>query len=207
MRNEWYGDSRDFVKWQSLLYLARRKGINRIHQVAMCTDTDPKSAEIVDFAGRTAGCHDVDEQVSDHFHRHNNLEGIKDLGERFGIAIQVWLNPFTHENRDEYFAEVRKEIKASKTKTIWLFDPDTGIEPKKSRPGKEHVKLSELHAAFKLLPQGHYLACYQHSKRAQGWGNQARKRLARQLAKHEHEVKVFKSHDATDVIILVVEKA
>ena len=64
MRNEWYGDSRDFVKWQSLLDLGRREGIIRIWQVAMCTDTDAKSVELMDFDGNMVGSADVNQQVA-----------------------------------------------------------------------------------------------------------------------------------------------
>ena len=90
MRNEWYGDKRDFLKWPSLLHLAQREGIKRIFQVAMCTDAGPAYPEIATLDGEIVQCRAMTAQVSDHFHHHNDLRGIAALGEHLGIDIEVW---------------------------------------------------------------------------------------------------------------------
>ena len=206
MRNEWYGDKRDLVKWQSLLYIARREGIKRVCQIAMCTDGQPKTLAIRALDGALVGDPDVRKQVNDHFRLYNNLELIRCLGRRFGIDIHVRLDPFAHATRHRYFIDVLKEIRTSTLQTVWFFDPDTGIEPEGSPPNEKHVKLSELADAFRPLPTGDYLACYQHSWRALGWQNNARARLAKRLGKCQNELEVFTSDDASDVIILAVKK-
>ena len=206
MRNEWYGDERDLVKWQSLLYIARREGIERVCQIAMCIDAGPRNLVIRHLDGETVECQDVREQVNDHFHRHNNLEQTRSLGQVFGIDIHVRLDPFTHATRRQYFEDVLQEIEDSTLRTVWFFDPDTGIEPEHGAPNEKHVKLSELAAAFESLPTGHYLACYRHSWRAPEWQNNARARLAKKLKKCINELEVFTSNDALDVIILAVKK-
>ena len=171
MRNEWYGDKRDFLKWPSLLHLAQREGIGRIFQVAMCTDTGPAYPEITTLDGAIVQCQTVAAQVADHFHRHNDLNGIAALGEHLGIDIEVWPDQFTHATRGRYFARVLAEIQASETRTVWFFDPDTGIEPPNGAT-KKHVKLQELRGAFDKIQSGDYLACYQHSRRELDWRTQ-----------------------------------
>ena len=207
MRNEWYGDKRDFLKWPSLLHIAQREGIGRIIQIAMSTDTGLVTPEITTLdREKIVQCQAVAKQAAKHFHHHNNLNGIVSLGEHFNINIEVWLEKFTHATRGAYFAEVLKAIKPSKTRTIWFFDPDTGIEPQKSRPNKKHVRLQELLDAFKAMRSGDYLACYQHAWREDNWQTLARNRLAARLDIAENRVEVFASDYASDVIILAVEK-
>ena len=206
MRNEWYGDKRDFLKWPALLSLARRQNIARIFQVAMCTDAGPTYPQINTLNGQIVECQDVSRHVADHFHRHNDLNGIKAVGEHFGIDIEIWLEQFTHATRVEYFAGVLKEIRESTARTVWFFDPDTGIEPLKSAANKTHVRLLEISDAFELLRPGDYLACYQHAWHQQDWATQARARLSKQLVIDENEVEVLMSDYANDVIILTVER-
>ena len=205
MRNEWYGDKRDLLKWTSLLYLARREGIGRIFQVAMCTDPEPPHFEIQRLGGEPVECRDETTHATAHFHQHNDLNGIGALGERLGINIEVWPEPFTHVGRDAYFDRVYGEIRVTEPPTVWFFDPDTGIEPQ-GGANERHVRRVELAAAFELLSLGHYLACYQHAWHVQDWRGQARARLAEGLGRDENEVEVFTSVYATDVIVLVVEK-
>ena len=206
MRSEWYGDKKDLVKWQSLLYMARREGIKRICQIAMCTDAEPETLAIRVLDGGAVEDQDVRQQVNEHFRRVKNLEQVKSLGKSFNIEVDVRSGPFTHPTRGQYFGAILNEIRASKLRTVWFFDPDTGIEPESSAPNDKHVKLSELEGVFQSLPTGDYLACYQHSWRKPGWENDARARLAKRLGKSKNEVEMFTSDNATNVIILAVEK-
>ena len=208
MRNEWYGDKRDFLKWPTLLYLAKREGIRRIFHVAMRTDTKPTCPVITCLNGARVNCEDITVQVADHFHQHNDLNGIKAVGKHFGVDIVVRSEAFTHANRGGYFAKILAEIQKHQCPTVWFFDPDTGIEPQKSRANHKHVKLAELSNAFQRIPGGDYLACYQHAPRGkkQGWQKQPRLRLSQQLGVDETEVEVFVTDYAKDVIILAVRK-
>ena len=206
MRNEWYGDKRDFLKWPALLYLARRQKIGRIFQVAMCTDAVPTHPKIKTLNGQMVECQDISRHVADHYHRHNDLNGIRAVGKHFGIDIEVWLEQFTHATRVEYFQEVLKEIRKSTARTVWFFDPDTGIEPPKSEADKTHMRLQELSNTFALLRPRDYLACYQHAWWKQDWRTQARTRLSEHMSVDENEVEVFTSDYSKDVIILAVER-
>ena len=205
MRNEWYGDKRDFLKWPSLLHLAQREGTRRIFQIAMCTDAGPAYPEITTLDGRIVQCQAVTILVADHFHHHNDLRGITALGEHLGINIVVWSYPFTHAIRGRYFARVFAEIQTSETRTVWFFDPDTGIETRTQDDAK-HVRLQELADALEAMQPGDWLVCYQHAPREPDWRISARTRLAEQLGIAENRVEVFTSDYASDVIILAVEK-
>ena len=205
MRNEWYGDKRDFLKWPSLLHLAQRKGKKRIFQVAMCTDTQPPCPTVKTLNRQPVECQDITRRVADHFHCRNDLHGIKAVGEPLGIEIEVWVEQFTHATRCRYFKKVLSEIGASATPTVWFFDPDTGIEPE-SGASRKHVRLQELSDAFKKLPPGDWLACYQHAPRKQDWRTKARTRFSKKLGRQASKVEVFTSNYAKDAIILAVEK-
>lgn len=203
MRNEWYGDKRDLIKWPTLLHLAQREGIGRIFQIAMCTDTEPVYPEIMALDGQVVLPQDVTEHVADHFHNHNDLNGIAALGGHFGIEIEVWMEEFTHAGRDDYFAGIDNEILMAEIPTLWFFDPDTGIEPP-SGANKKHLKLTELANAFALIHPGDYLACYQHAWRAENWQMLAVQRLSQQLHMQGNQVEVFTSDYANDVMIMAV---
>lgn len=205
MRNEWYGDRRDVVKWTSLLHLAQREEIDRIVQIAMCTDMEPAPPEITTLDREIVQCQAVAAQVANHFHHHNDLNGIRPFGQHFGIDVEVRLAPFAHPGRGQYFDNVLNEIRASTKRTIWFFDPDTGIEPQ-GGANEKHVRLQELLDAFKAMRSGDYLACYQHAWREDNWQTLARNRLAARLDIAKNRVEVFASDYASDVIILAVEK-
>ena len=120
MRNEWYGDKKDVVKWSSLLCLAKRKGIKHIFYVAMCTDAKQNV--------RNEG-NPYERAAAEFFDRHKDLRRIKELGMGHGIRIRVWMKQFSNEGRSDYFREVHKKMRASKRRTVWFFDPDTGVQP------------------------------------------------------------------------------
>ena len=207
MRNEWYGDKRDLIKWPTLLHIAQRQGIGRIFQIAMRTDGEPAYPEIIPLGGQVAVVHqDMTAHVVDHFHHHNDLNGIAAVGGHFDVEIEVLPDEFTHAGRDDYFAGVNNTIQMSEIATLWFFDPDTGIEPP-SGANQKHLKLTELSNAFELINPGDYLACYQHAWRAENWQMLAVRRLSQHLHIQENLVEVFTSDYARDVIILAVTPA
>lgn len=205
MRNEWYGDKKEVVKWASLLYLAQREGIEHIFYIVMRTDTQQDYPKIKDLNGNAVlGQRDVVEQVANFFDRHKDLIRIEELGKKHNIHIEVWLKRFEHVNRASYFAEVCRKMRVSEPRSVWFFDPDTGIEP--NRADGTHIKKQELRDAFAALKSGDFLACYQHNTRRGDWRGCAHKKLARALCKKVSEVKMFKSGYSTEAIILAVRK-
>ena len=157
MRNEWFGDKRDHLKWTSLLLLARREEIAHIVQVAVWTDPLPLNVAMLTVENLTDAGPNVAILVADFFHQHNHLANIRPLGRQLGITIDVMLQPFDHATRAAYFAQVVERIRESEERTIWFFDPDTGIEPA-TRPSDKHVLEQELAQAFDAMPPGDFLA-------------------------------------------------
>ena len=205
MRNEWFSDKRDHLKWSSLLLLGQREGINRVVQVAMWSDQRPLDFRIHSTKGPLDGYQDVAAHVAGFFHRHNDLSSIKALGAPLGVTIEVCLGPFAHATRAEYFTEIAERIRTSDVPTIWFFDPNTGIEPA-GGPSVRHVREKELRQAFDKLPRGDFLVVYQHSWHVTDWQECARKRFSLACNVPDNQVEVFTSPDAKDVIILAVQK-
>ena len=198
MRTEWYGDKKDVVNWVSLLSFAKRKGIKHIFYVVMCTDT------IQDMPNEG---NPYERAVAEFFDRHKDLRRTKELGMGHGIRINVWMKQFSNEGRAAYFKEVHKKMRASKRRTVWFFDPDTGIKPRSQR-GEKYVNEEDLKCAVEALKPGHYLACYQHSQKQSDprWQNTNRKKLARASCKKVSDVKMFTSNYSNEAIILAVRK-
>ncbi|MXZ90550.1 MAG: hypothetical protein F4W95_02800 [Chloroflexi bacterium] len=205
MRNEWFGDKRDHLKWTSLLLLAQGAGIQRIVQIAMWTNPQPPEFRILNIDYPQDDAHDITGWVSDFFHQHNDLGNIQALGQQLGIEIEVWLQPFTRRAREAYFRQITERIRESDVPTIWFFDPDTGIAPVGGASDK-HVRVPELAVAFDELPRGDFLACYQHAWRAHDWYDQTLDRFRRACNVPAEHVRDFVSIHASDVLILAVQK-
>ena len=205
MRNQWYGDKRDYMKWTSLLTLANRERIGRIFQVAMQTDPGPQPVAIHSSAQPLVNQQYFAQRVAGFFHGHNDLGRIAGLDVQRGIVIEVYLRRFEHRTRGAHFVGVLERIRAPGPGTLWFFDPDTGIEPDSGATVK-HVKQEELQQAFEEIPSGHLLACYQHRWFDNDWHNIARNRFGRALGVDAGLVEIFTSDDANDVIILAAQK-
>ena len=204
MRNEKFGDKKDRMKWIKLLELAQCAGICRIVQVTMWTNPNPPPKKPNDVASI----------VDRFFYGHNDLGKVKDIGKPLGIAIEVWHPPFTGRKRSEYFGDLIKRSigKNDAPRTVWFFDPDTGIEAPKTCD-ERHVKKCELRRVFCALPQGDFLAVFQYRwwpKCERCWHDIAQDRLRRACGFPEDEkgrVQVLKLPDVTrEAIILAVQK-
>ncbi|NOZ27474.1 MAG: hypothetical protein GXP39_05395 [Chloroflexi bacterium] len=169
MRELWYGDNRDLVKWGTLVQLAREERINKLVQVAFLRETErPRlrsNGEEFPIAW----------EVWKHF---RDLRNIEALGQRTGIEIEVIDRPFDERKRREYLEFVKGLVQRNGTeRKIVLLDPDTGIEPRNVRP--EHVTVEEIKAIWGVLSEGDWLVLYQHRWRAQGWIDKARGKFAK----------------------------
>src|SRR5271155_1143580 len=130
MREQWYGDNRDLVKWAVLVRLARENKAKAIVQVLMLRPNEVK------WRKATA---DFPAEVLTHFRR---LQNIHSLGCSTQLDIQVWYEPFRE--RKEYFAQVVRRVQEfGKSKLIVLLDPDTGLE-RSGRPRPKHIAADEL---------------------------------------------------------------
>ena len=206
MRSQWYGDKRDYLKWTALLFLADRENVRHIFQVAMRTDPEPQPLLIHSNAGPLVNQQNFADEVAAYFHCHNDLDAIRHLGEQLNINIEVYGEPFEHHTRRAYFNDVLRQMRDQRPATLWFFDPDTGIAPG-NRPNKTHVRPQELGMAWNAIPEGHFLACYQHARRDRDWHAIARNNFTQALGINNNQVEIFASNDARDVILLAARKA
>ena len=150
MRDEWYSDKRDLVKWAVLLQLAELHKIATILQVAYYRPTpwDGKSIEIDDCA------YPLPIEVVSHF---RNIKNIAKLASNARVKV---LDAPCHD-RAEYLQRILMGIrKLPKEPAIVFLDPDTGLEPKTAT--LKHVREKELQKIWHVLRPGDLLVFYQH---------------------------------------------
>ena len=195
MRDQWYGDNRDLVKWSALVYLARREAVSAILHVAMYR---PGSAP-----APLATAHGKVDPPAEVFRHFRDLDDIQRLGVATGLAIEVVKEPFT--DRIAYFGRVCERVRAPRGGSLLvLLDPDVGLAPEIHGP--EHVTSTEVAAVFAALRSGDLLVCYQHARRQKDWRGRARRAFANAPGMPSFEVEVLQSEVARDVLLLAVKK-
>jgi hypothetical protein len=196
MRDQWYGDNRDVVKWSALVHLARREAISAILHVAMYRP-DQGQPMLATAGGKV----DPPDEVLRHF---RDLDDIQRLGAATGLTIEVLKEPFTH--RAAYFGRLCRHLREPRGgTTLVLLDPDIGLAAE--IPGPQHVTSAEVAAVFDALQSGDVLVCYQHARRHKDWRGQARRAFANAPGLPSFEVEVLQSELAKDVLMLAVKKA
>lgn len=168
MRERWFADNRDVVKWATLLHIARENGLAAILQVPYVrSETKLPSVRI--------GEQDVvvDAQVWRFF---RDLARIEELGVTAGISIRVVTTPFVPGARDVYMQSVRAEITAAKRPVLVFLDPDTGLQPQ--QVGAAHTTTREVRECWDALSAGDWLVLYQHARRTTTWVEDVRTQFA-----------------------------
>lgn len=197
MRNQWYGDNRDLVKWAVLLTLARNHAARRILQVAFL---GPSSWAQIKLDGAE---YPVPEAVIGHF---RDVLRIRALSA--DPRIEVVDVPFV--DRGDYVPAVLNAI-AKRNKAdacIVLVDPDTGLAPS-NRANLKHVLDSELAEIWAHMPAGDVLVAYQHRTNLRGapWIEPKRKQFERALGLPRGMAKVATASDiARDVAFFYCRK-
>ncbi len=157
MRDKWYSDNRDLVKWGVLLRLAELYDMATILQVAYYRSTpwDEKSIEI-------DGCaYPLPLEVVNHF---RNIKNIATLRSKARVVV---LDAPCHD-RAQYLQCILMAIRKPRKEPVIVFlDPDTGLEPR-GRAGLEHVLETELREIWHALRRGDLLAFYQHQTNRAG---------------------------------------
>ena len=198
---KWYGDEKDIAKWATSMEIVSLEDIGRIVQVAMWTDQPHQDYPDLNH-GLVRAANDADfvACVTDHF---RELNGVKSLADDFGIEIVVWPEQFIHAGRGDYFNRVHDAIRESTSRTLWLFDPDNGIEPAGGATNK-HISLQELADVYDLIPKGDYIAVYQHNTRRPAWQETARQHLSEVLG--GRTVELYRSEVTGQAVMLAIRK-
>ena len=195
MRDRWYADNRDLVKWGVLLTLAERYEVRHILQVLYYRRTD--------WAPLLVGGKDVKlpETVIRHFRRAASISTID-------APCPVDVVPDTFADRAEYHRLVISRIQSrAETPGIVFLDPDTGLEPRV--PTLDHVLNTELAELWQVLQAGDVLVFYQHQTNRNGapWVGSKKEQFERALGIPVGAAGLAQSENiARDVVLLYAQK-
>jgi len=155
MRDTWYADKRDLIKWGVLLRLAESYDVVRILQVAYYRPGLCGKLKIDDQE------QDIPEAVIAHF---RNLRTVASIASKVRVTV---FDP-VFEDRATYQQAVLALLPAyEQERCIVFLDPDTGLQPH-SRPSLDHVLNSEAAAIWKAMKSCDVFALYQHQTNRTG---------------------------------------
>ena len=172
MRDQWYSDKRDLVKWSVLLLLAEKCNAVRIIQIA-CYNAS--KFEEIEIDGKPVS---IPAEVISHFRSIGKISGLTTHPK-----ITVFDASFGKPDRDSYFEAAKKLIDLfNQERCIVFLDPDTGLEPK-GKADEKHVRNSELQVIWDALPKDWMLVFYQHktNKSSQKWIEPKREQFAKAI--------------------------
>ena len=195
MKDIWFGDKRDLIKWSVLLHLADRINADRIVQIAYYR---PGDFEEIDIDGERI---EIRREVKSHF---RDIRSIMRIGS--SVKITVFDRPF-EERRSYLEAAIEFIRKYSKERCVIFLDPDTGLQSKK--PDFKHVLENEVRLIWGTLKENEIFAFYQHQTNRSGepWVEQKREQLARALGVDMSSVKVASAKGViSDVVLFYCQK-
>lgn len=193
MKDTWYGDHRDLVKWGTLAHLAQRHALAAIVQVAYLRP------------GKRPLLHDGRAEVPISpavwaFFR--DPGAVRGLAGTLKCRIVPLHDTFVPRQRKQYREKIIEAVRAVEGAKIVLLDPDTGIAA--SRATGKHVTTEDMTAVWQVLASGDWLAVYQHRYRDKCWREKARAKLA---AVCGTSVELFSAPDvASDVVFLAAQR-
>ena len=195
MRDTWYGDNRDLIKWGTLAHIAQRESLDIIIQVPYLRlgTRSPLQSE--------SGPIEIETAVWNFF---RNVPAVEKLGTELGRRGVVITDEFHPLRRRVYRSLVEERLAGLPHPKLVLLDPDTGIAP--STATAKHVNAEDVQSVWQSLRPGDWLVVYQHAARNATWLQDARDRLASLCG--TAAIEVFNSPGiAWDVAFLAVGKA
>lgn len=197
MRDKWYGDNRDLVKWTTLVHIARACKLRSILQVPYWRPESEEELPRIVFSNSKIV---VTREVWGFF---RDIRKIVDLGDEVGISIGVIMDEFNPGERAVYLRCVRKHIAKVASPVLLFLDPDTGLQPK--HVSAKHTTFEEVKDCWATLRPRDWLVLYQHARRQPGWEKPVEADLARLC--NGARVKVARSEKiGKDVLFLCAEK-
>jgi hypothetical protein len=196
MRDIWYGDNKDLVKWAVLFGLAKKAAADRILQVAYWRPSTFPQVQL-DNQGL-----DISPEVIRHLRNIHNITSLHS-----SVRITVIDSEFN--DRDEYLRSVLSHISGLRGERCVVFlDPDTGLEPPGGADPK-HVLESEAAAIWQGLKPDDIFAFYQYQTNMAGqpWIEPKQEQLAESLGIQQDAIKVGCAFSiAREVVIFYATK-
>jgi hypothetical protein len=194
VRDGWFGDNRDLVKWSTLVHLAKRETLQRIVQVAYFRES-PRPKLITG-----AGPLDLDGKIWTFF---RDLRSVERLSAEINCTITVLDEPFSNASRGGYLNRAAGMIKSIEERKVVLLDPDTGLAPARTTSG--HVTVADVILIWVVLKPGDWLLLYQHRWRSQNWQEEAVQNFGK-LCKGSVVEKFSAPEIAPDAVLLGARK-
>jgi hypothetical protein len=166
VRDIWYADHRDLVKWGSLVQIATRDGLKTIIQIPFLR-ADPRPT--LSFA--SSGVEEefeIPEMVWTFF---RSVPDIEQLGQRSGLQVKLLSQWFEPRRRAGYVAAAVDFVQRTSGTKVVLLDPDTGIA---RTPKAEHAAVQDARQVWRALGRGDSLVLYQHTLRTLDWCDTSR---------------------------------
>ena len=153
MRDNWYGDNRDIVKWAGMFLLARQNRARTIVQMAFYRAYDAPP-EIILNAADGDRREPVPPEVLAHF---RCMDQIRCLQPPDGARIVPLLHKWARD-RSAYIQETINNLHELQAPLVVLLDPDTGIAP--TLRSMKHVGEIEVRGIFDALNRGEVLRVF-----------------------------------------------
>ena len=195
MRDVWYADNRDLIKWGVLFRLAEKFEAARIIQVVYYR---PSTFGPIEIDGQQVN---VPEEVIAHF---RNIRAVGSIDSHIRVAV---FDP-VFQDRQTYLQAMLALLPAyAGERCVVFLDPDTGLEPR--TPNLEHVLGSEVSVIWSNMKSGDVFVFYQHqtNRAGQPWIPQKHSQLAQALGVPQVSVKIASGEAiARDVVLFFMQK-
>ena len=173
MRNEFYCDALDVLKWTGCLELARLHGVARIHHLAFLTPNRGRGEGNKRNDRRDADP-GVRAYVRDEWEAFMADPRLKDV--RRGALLSSYLKPilvtvdarpFERRDRSLWIREAVRSLRNFQQPAVILLDPYNGVGGK--HPTEAHVRLEEFAVLFSSALAKSVVVVFQHQQRRRGW--------------------------------------
>jgi len=189
MRKQWFGDSRDYAKWNFLYSEASQ-------DLVLCYIAMSRPDELATH---------IHPEVKAFFERYKDLALV---GELFPNRFYPFLRSYEQTQRDSYFTEASDLIKSAQSQgaVVIFIDPDTGIEPHRSANSR-HLRLNDLKFMASLLRAPDKLIVYQHAWRKPSWIDDSVEHITAQSWSSDYVIRAhYDKLCAWDVCFLIIER-
>ena len=201
MRDIWYADKRDLIKWTTLYHLAHIFKGSLILQIAFYRKEKQFGKVIIDGQEK-----EIPKEVISHF---RDIHKIRDI--KFQVPVEVF--DLILEYRHDYLIAVIERLQGYRKKLIVFLDPDTGLQPEqtksKTRPKLEHVLEEEVKKIWDALKPEDVFVLYQHQTNRNGksWIEPKKIQLANAIGLSGNAVKLAHGPEvAKDVVFFYAQK-
>ena len=140
MRDSWYADKRDLVKWGTLAHIAERERLQLIVQIpyARIGPRPPLRTRDTDV--------EIQPAIWNFF---RNLSAVEALGKTLGRQVAVLPDIFDPRQRQKYNQIVVNHLRSLQSPKVVLLDPDTGLAPGKH--SAEHVTPADVQVIWNAV--------------------------------------------------------